>query len=369
VCIAVIGVLLSLVLPAVQNARASARSADCKNRLRQIGLASHNFHAAHRAFPQEHHYYESLMPYLDLQNLPDRIEAYRANPNGINPRDNLGTPPVFVCPSGDVNPAELEVSYLRSMGTRLDPFNQNVVSNGTLFTDFQRQKPISFSHVTDGASNTAFWSETLSWQRSYRKADQENEPGLYWRQIAQQPNSMRELQQLCRTADGRHRRQGLLRHSLLIGTISISLLPIQFLVLGTTQYPRASPANRHQARMLAGSMFCWSMVACDSYPIPLTKPLGVSWAHETATTTSIVFNPQPECQRKKRCHRKKRRKDTRYAYHVSGLVCWHITAAYWIAHRHTFPEAEVNSSLDTKGEKPKSKTELCGHFDHRIGTP
>ena len=208
VCIAVIGVLLSLVVPAVQHARESARSADCKNRLRQIGLASHNFHDAHREFPKEYWYYESLMPYLDLQNLYDRIKAYRANPKGINPHDSFGTAPVFACPSGDVNPAELEVSYLRSMGTRLDPFLRGVDSNGTLFTDFHWQKAIRISHVTDGTSNTAFWSETLSWQRSTFR-NQENEPGLYWRQIAQRPNSMRELQQLCRTADGRHKQSGL----------------------------------------------------------------------------------------------------------------------------------------------------------------
>ena len=215
VCIAVIGVLLSLVVPAVQNARESARSADCKNRLRQIGLASHNFHAAHGEFPKAFWYYESLMPYLDLQNLYDKIEAYRANPNGINPHDSyiFGTAPVFACPSGDVNPAKLEVSYLRSMGTRLDPFLRRVDSNGTLYTNFERQKPIRISHVTDGTSNTAFWSETMSWQMdSFR--NQENVPGLYWRQIAQRPNSMRELQQLCRTADGRHQADGLV-HSLL----------------------------------------------------------------------------------------------------------------------------------------------------------
>ena len=215
VCIAIIGVLLSLVVPAVQNARESARSTDCKNRLRQIGLASHNFHDAHRAFPQEYLYYERLMPHLELQNLYDRIQAYRDNPKDINPFDNFGTAPVFACPSGDVNPAELEVSYLRSMGTRLDPFFRNVDSNGTLFTDFKFQKPIRISHVTDGTSNTAFWSETLSWQKTNLR-NQESEPGLYWRQIAQRPNSMRELQQLCRTADGLFKQsQSGLFHSLL----------------------------------------------------------------------------------------------------------------------------------------------------------
>jgi|GEM_PF-6931945 len=210
VCIAVIGVLLSLVVPAVQNVRESARSADCKNRLRQIGLASHNFHDTHREFPKKHWYYDSLMPYLDLQNQYDRIEAYRANPEGINPfdSDSFRTAPVFACPSGDVNPAELEVSYLRSMGTRLDPLLRGVDSNGTLYTDSRWQKPIRISHVTDGTSNTAFWSETLSWQKS-SFFNPENQPGLYWRQIAQRPNSLRELQQLCRTADGRHRESGL----------------------------------------------------------------------------------------------------------------------------------------------------------------
>ena len=213
VCVAVIGVLLSLLLPAVQHARESARSADCKNRLRQIGLASHNFHEAHSEFPQETHYFWGLMPYLELQNLYDRIQAYHANPLNINPFDTLGSAPVFACPSGDVDPAKLEVSYLRSMGTRLDPFLREVDSNGTLYTDFKFQKPIRISHVTDGTSNTAFWSETLSWQR-FSTRRHESDPGLYWRQIGERPNSMRELQQLCRTADGRHKQDGFI-HSLL----------------------------------------------------------------------------------------------------------------------------------------------------------
>ncbi len=208
VSIAVIGVLLSLLLPAVQTTRESARLADCKNRLRQIGLACHQFHDVHRTFPKQRGYLHGLMPHLELQNMHDRITEYLANPDPS--LRNFGTAPVFACPSGDVNPAELEVSYLRSMGTRLDPLLRDGDSNGTLFTDFHWQKPISFSHVTDGASNTAFWSETLAWQRiRFRKEDQLNEPGLYWRQIAERPDSMRELQQLCRTAEGRHKEDGL----------------------------------------------------------------------------------------------------------------------------------------------------------------
>jgi prepilin-type N-terminal cleavage/methylation domain-containing protein len=117
VVIAIIGVLIGLVLPAVQNVRQAANLASCKNNMKQFGVALHNYHQTHRAFPPAYLWKDPgengmpwdtepgwgwgafLLPFLEQEPLYKQIDFQSSCASAAN--ENLRTTvlKIFVCPS------------------------------------------------------------------------------------------------------------------------------------------------------------------------------------------------------------------------------------------------------------------------------
>lgn len=109
VVIAIIGVLVALLLPAVQAAREAARRSACINNLKQFGIALHNYHGTHKTFPEGWHVREApigyfanantkLLPYFEeasLHGIYDQTEAWYDQRPGVG-QTVIST---FKCPS------------------------------------------------------------------------------------------------------------------------------------------------------------------------------------------------------------------------------------------------------------------------------
>ena len=184
VVIAIIAILIALLLPAVQQAREAARRSQCRNNLKQFGLAMHNYHDVYNMLPRGNFgsvfdsssgtnawrgfsAHAMLLPYLDQAGLYNQLEFnYRTHsPSapmepGTNPNLTLKNTKlaVFRCPSdGDWNGVESGNNYVVSCGPSTF-WNISVANEVGVFAENRSTK---FRDITDGTSNVIAASEAL----------------------------------------------------------------------------------------------------------------------------------------------------------------------------------------------------------------
>ena len=208
VVIAIIGILVALLLPAVQSAREAARRTQCTNHLKQLGLAFHSYHAALQAFPAGSirdvdqgtgnfrdprvSPHTRLLPYLEMQPLFDLLRWDRSWEADVHSRLRQTHIAGFTCPSKATNgctywyrgnrwhhydispdgPAEFATHYLGVLGAKgLIPGTRDryEIDNSTgghggfaLNGILIRDEFIPARRVEDGLSKTLLMGE-MSW--------------------------------------------------------------------------------------------------------------------------------------------------------------------------------------------------------------
>jgi prepilin-type N-terminal cleavage/methylation domain-containing protein len=184
VVIAIIAILIALLLPAVQQAREAARRTQCRNNLKQFGLALHNYHDNFKVFPYRQgddadgawpeSYWECmsagvlLAPYLDQAPLFNQITAQATTNSNLRPWDNnplfRTDVPAFLCPS-DVNTNIAGRNNYRfsagPWGKRHRIATDSLAWGGEnpIRGMFGAGSSIKISDVLDGTSNTVMMSE------------------------------------------------------------------------------------------------------------------------------------------------------------------------------------------------------------------
>ncbi len=205
VVIAIIGILISMVLPAVQSVREAARRTECLNNVKQIGLAIHNYEGAQMQIPPSRPadgfltWTAILLPYLEQQNIYQQMDIlapyHLQNPNVVT----KGTP-VMICPS---RRSSVEVSESENLGRPVGAvgdyagnagshvhyldfgwslfsgkadgvFNSglttdNPIIDGRLESSFKGR--YNFASVSDGLSNTIFVGEKYLDEGHLRQPD------------------------------------------------------------------------------------------------------------------------------------------------------------------------------------------------------
>jgi prepilin-type N-terminal cleavage/methylation domain-containing protein/prepilin-type processing-associated H-X9-DG protein len=179
VVIAIIGILVGLLMPAVQSAREAARRMQCSNNLKQIGLGLHNYESSTKRMPAggiESNFisgFASILPHLEQGNIYQQYDFSLYYTHPTNVAVSKQKIPTFLCPSTNIprevpanantaSGAAVEVgsasTYLLNEGT-----NQYMADCDGAFPaiyDMYRNRHLKMADFTDGTSNTLAVGET-----------------------------------------------------------------------------------------------------------------------------------------------------------------------------------------------------------------
>ena len=184
VVIAIIGILVALLLPAVQAAREASRRATCTNNLKQLALAVHNYHDSFNKIPygvqggQQRWntnmltWMVRILPYVEQRNLHKDVD-YEINPGNTGPENTViraKEMPVYRCAS-EVSPRVIgsyeTTNYVACVGWRENGFWNATDKRRGIFGINNR---ITLNGIKDGSSGTLMLSEikvNSPWVRAY----------------------------------------------------------------------------------------------------------------------------------------------------------------------------------------------------------
>jgi len=199
VVIAIIGILIALLLPAVQKVREAANRMKCQNNLKQMVLAAHNYESANLSFPpgagvlpvlpsgypssgtQRPSPQALILPYVEQANKYNQFD-FRYDVNSAtsppappsHPLARYQDVPIFICPSETSSAAYQppgqpygRSNYFANIGATASPTNKNGDVGGIFYVEFtntqwnngNKSGAVKIADIADGTSNTAMFAE------------------------------------------------------------------------------------------------------------------------------------------------------------------------------------------------------------------